>query len=135
MSPLSTIFPARMTTVLRDRPDDAEVVRDEQVGQAGLGLDVGEQLEHLRLHGHVEGAGRLVADEQLGLGREGPGDADALALTAGELRRLAVQGRRAGRPGRSARPPCRVAPLGLLPAHPIGSATISWAVRCGSSEP
>ncbi len=136
--PLSTILPGSHDDgVLRDRPHDAEVVRDEEVGQPGVGLDVGEQLEHLGLDRHVEGARRLVADEQLGLGGQSPGDADALALAAGELRWLATEGGlAAGRRGRSARRPCpRWTFRDFSPRTAMGSATICWAVRCGSREP
>ncbi len=39
---------------------------------------------------HVEGGDRLVEDDQLGLEGERSGDADALALPAGEVLRVAV---------------------------------------------
>ena len=71
-------------------PDDTEIVRDEQVGQAELVLNVLEQVDDLRLHGHVEGRHRLVGDDQLGPQRKCPGDPDTLALPAGELVRIAV---------------------------------------------
>ena len=71
-------------------PDDAEVVRDEEVGQAELVLKVLEQVDDLRLHRDVERGHRLVGDDQLRLQRKGAGDTDALALTAGELVRVAV---------------------------------------------
>ena len=53
-------------------------------------LQLADQLEDLRLHGDVEGGDRLVGDEHLGLEGERPGDADALALAAGEFMRIAV---------------------------------------------
>ena len=68
-----------------DVPDDGEVVGDDQVGEPEPLLEVGEQVEHLRLHRHVERRHRLVGDQQVRLEREGARDADALALTAGEL--------------------------------------------------
>ncbi len=43
------------------------------------------QVEHLGPDGHVQGGDGLVGDDEVGLHDEGPGDADALALTAGEL--------------------------------------------------
>ena len=64
---------------------DGQVVGDEQVGQAEPVLQVLQQVEHLGLDGHVEGRDGLVADDQLGVEGDGPGDADALALPAGEL--------------------------------------------------
>ena len=53
-------------------------------------LQVLEQVDHLRLDRHVERGDRLVGDEQLGLQGQRAGDADALALAAGELVRVAV---------------------------------------------
>ena len=73
-----------------DVPDDRQVVGDEDVGEAELVLQVLEQVDDLRLDRHVEGGDRLVADDELGLERERAGDADALALAAGELVRVAV---------------------------------------------
>ena len=53
-------------------------------------LQLGEQLEHARLHRDVERARRLVGDEQLRVERERAREARALALAAGELVRVAV---------------------------------------------
>ena len=71
-------------------PHHRQVVRDEQVGQAEVALQVVEQVEHPGLHAHVECADRLVEHDHLGFHGERPRDADALALTAGELVRIAV---------------------------------------------
>ena len=70
--------------------DDVEAVGDEQVGEAVVLLEVVEEVEHLRLDRHVEGRHRLIADDELGADRQSAGDADALALAAGELVRIAV---------------------------------------------
>ena len=70
---------------LADVPDDFEVVGDEQVGQAEVGLEVGEEVEDLGLDGDVEGGDGFVADDELGAQGQGAGDADALALAAGEF--------------------------------------------------
>ena len=43
---------------------DGEVVRDEQIGEPELALQVAHQVQHLRLHRHVERGRRLVADEE-----------------------------------------------------------------------
>ena len=75
--------------------DDAEIVADEQEGQAAPLLQLLQQQQDLRLHRDVERGDRLVGDDQLGLQRQGAGDADALALAAAELVRVAVErGRR-----------------------------------------
>jgi hypothetical protein len=68
--------------------DDGEVVGDEQVGQVELAAQVEEQVEDLALDRHVERRHGLVADDELGIEGEA-GDADALALAAAELVRIA----------------------------------------------
>ena len=70
--------------------DHRQVVGDEEIGKAHLALQVHHQVEHLRLDRDVERGDRLVADDQLGLQRQRAGDADALALAAGELVRVIV---------------------------------------------
>jgi hypothetical protein len=73
---------------LRGHP---QVVGDEQHGEVEALAHVVEQFEHLLLHRDVERRHRLVRDQHLGPHRERPGDADALALAAGELVRVALQ--------------------------------------------
>ena len=70
--------------------DDADVVGDEDVGEAELVLQVVEQVDDLGLDRDIEGGDRLVGDDQLRVRRQGPGDPDPLALAAGELVRVAV---------------------------------------------
>ena len=67
-----------------------EVVADEQIGQMELGAQILEQVDDLRLDRDVERRDRLVADHELGIERQRPGDADALALAAAHLVRVAV---------------------------------------------
>ena len=74
-----------------DVVDDREVVRDEQVGEPELGLQVLQQVQDLRLDRHVEGGDGLVAKHEVRLQRERPRDADALPLPAGEAVRIAVE--------------------------------------------
>ena len=59
------------------------------VGGTGALLKDHQQVENGRLHRHVERRQRLVAHDQLRLGRERAGDGDALLLPAGELLRVA----------------------------------------------
>ena len=47
-----------------------------------LALQVAEEVDDRRLHGDIERRHRLVADDEVGLHRQRPGDADALALPA-----------------------------------------------------
>ena len=67
----------------------AHVVGDEEVRQAELALELAQQVQHLRLDGHVQRRDGLVADDELGPQRQRAGDADALPLAAGELVRVA----------------------------------------------
>ena len=113
-----------------DVADHAEVVRDEQIRQAELVLKLLEQVDDLRLHGHVERRHRLVGDDQLRVQRQRPGDADALALPAGELVRDSGCSARGCRPTRSSNSCTRrfsSAPL-ASPCSSIGSPTI-WPTR------
>ena len=64
--------------------DDPEVVGHDEVGEVELVLQPLEQVDDLRLDGHVECGHRLVADDQPRREGERTGDADALTLTAGE---------------------------------------------------
>ena len=57
-----------------------EVVRDEQAGEACFALDVPDQIEDLRLHGHIERADGFVKDNEARRRHERAGDRDTLAL-------------------------------------------------------
>ena len=70
--------------------DHAQVVGDEQIGEVEFVLQIHENVQNLGLDGHVQGGYRLVGDDELGLHRQSPGDADALALAAGELMGVAI---------------------------------------------
>ena len=74
-----------------DVANDREVVRDEEVGEAEVVLEPGEQVDDLGLDRDVERRDRLVEDDQLRVEREGARDADPLPLPAGELVREAVR--------------------------------------------
>src|SRR5678815_5914156 len=70
--------------------DHREIVRDEQVGETELRLQVFQQIDDLRLDRHVEGRYRLIAHDQLRLDRECARYAYTLALSAGEFGRIAA---------------------------------------------
>jgi len=57
-------------------------MRDEDIGEILRGLDFLEQVDHLALHRHVEGAGGLVADDEPWLEGQGSRHRDALPLPA-----------------------------------------------------
>ena len=48
-----------------DALDHGHVVRDEEIGEPELRLQVEHQVEHLRLDRHIERRNRLVGDDQL----------------------------------------------------------------------
>jgi hypothetical protein len=66
-----------------------EVVGDEQDGFADAGEQVAEHGLHLGAGEGIEGAEGLVHEQDAGIGGEGASEADALALSAGELPRVA----------------------------------------------
>ena len=94
---------------VRDVADDAEVVRDEEVRDPLLRLQLDEQVEDRRLHRHVERRRRLVADDELRVAGERARDRDALLQPARELHRL-LRERPLGQPHALRRGPARVAP-------------------------
>jgi len=65
--------------------EHAEVVAHHEQGHPALPLLRAQDLQHLRLHGHVERGCRLVGDEQGGLEQQRHGEEDALALTTGQF--------------------------------------------------
>src|SRR2546421_12823571 len=67
---------------------DGKVVRDEQVRQAALLLQVPKQIDDLRLNGNIECAHRLIAYDQLRLDGQRARNADALTLPAAEFVRV-----------------------------------------------
>ena len=64
------------------------IVRHHHDGLAVVGIQRLQQLEHLVAGLAIEIARRLVAKQQRRIGDDGPCDADALLLSAGELARI-----------------------------------------------
>ena len=67
-----------------------QVMGNEQIGEAKLGLQIFQQVDNLRLNRNVQGRDRLVADDELRIDGQGAGHADALALAAREFVWIAV---------------------------------------------
>src|SRR5207237_2401766 len=65
------------------------IVGDEDAGQADAVMEGAQPFAQGDADAGVERAERLVEEQQPGLNGEGAGEGDALALTAGELRREA----------------------------------------------
>ncbi len=70
--------------------DHRQVVRHEQQRQLQLRLQFPEQVEYLCLYRDVQRRHRFVGDDEVGTEDQGPGDADPLPLTSGELMRVAA---------------------------------------------
>ncbi len=68
-----------------DVSNQPQIVGDEQVRELEPLLEIHEQVDHLRLHRHVERRHRLVRDDERWVEGEGARDADPLPLTAAEL--------------------------------------------------
>jgi hypothetical protein len=66
------------------------IVRDHDDGLAVLAVERLEQVEDLVAGLAVEVAGRLVAEQERGIGDDAPGDADALLFAAGEGARVVL---------------------------------------------
>ena len=71
-----------------DLGDDAEIVGDQDHRQVAVAVQLFDQLQDLRLDRDVEGGGRLVGDQDLGLERQRHRDHRPLAHPAGELVRV-----------------------------------------------
>ena len=72
-----------------DMLDDGQIVGDEKIRQVALFLQGFQQVDDLRLNGDVQRGDRLIADDELGVQGQRTGNADTLALAAGELVRVA----------------------------------------------
>ena len=90
--PVSTMRPAYMTLIRSHMP--AAMPRSWVISSTAV-LNSSDrrldQLQDLRLDGHVEGGRRLVGEQQLGVARQGDGDHHALAHAARELERVVVE--------------------------------------------
>ena len=76
---------------LAQLPHQRQIVTDEQQAHVRLALQVREQGHDLLLGRDIQRTDRLVADKQTGSEDRGAGDADTLALSAGELVRVAAR--------------------------------------------
>ncbi len=62
-----------------------QVVRNEEIGETLLPLELTQQVDHIGLYGDVECGEYSVTQHQAWLSRQRTGDGDALALSAAEL--------------------------------------------------
>ena len=96
-----------------DVAHEPQIVRDEEVGQLQPLLQIEQQVDDLRLNRDVERGDRLVGDDEGRVERQRARQADALALPAAELVRIAFEMRRVeADQARTAPPPARAARCG-----------------------
>src|SRR5260370_3897661 len=69
-----------------------QAVGNENVRESEFALEFLQQEENLRADGNIEGGYGFVGDDELRLENESSGDADALALAAGEFVRIPPHG-------------------------------------------
>ena len=70
---------------------DAKVVGNEQIRHAGFGLQIAQQIQNLRLYGHIQRRCRLIADQDIRIDGQGARNRNPLTLTAGKFVRITVQ--------------------------------------------
>lgn len=75
-----------------DVMNHGHVMRDEKIGESEIILQIGEQIQNLRLDRDVERGGRFVTDDQSRLESKCPCDPDALSLATRELVWVSVGG-------------------------------------------
>ncbi len=76
---------------MREAASDAQVVGDEDEGQAARRLQLAQQAQDPGARRGIQGGHRLVQDQDAGLDRQRAGDGHALALPARELVRKAFR--------------------------------------------
>ena len=90
--PISTIFPRYITaTRLQMCSHQPQIVRDEQIRQLQLLLQIHQQVDDLRLHRHVERRHRLVEHQERRVERQRARQTDPLPLAAAELVRIPLE--------------------------------------------
>ena len=77
--------------LVRHRPNDVDVVRDQQIAEATLALQPLQKVQHLLLYRHIQRAGRLVENQQLRRNDQCARNRYALALATREFMRVATQ--------------------------------------------
>jgi len=74
--------------LIRDVPDDGQIVRDKQIGDAELALQPSQEVDDLCLDRNVERAHWFIANDQIRVDSDRSGDPDPLALSTAELPRV-----------------------------------------------
>ena len=115
---------------LGDAHDDLHVVLDQQDRQLALVAQLPHELRELRRLLRVHAGGRLVEQQQLGLGRQRPRDLHPALVAVGEVDRRAGRCRSLAQAdvARAARAPCSRA-VALLAARPAAGGGSSRTAR------
>ena len=74
-----------------DAVHHVQVVGDQHIAQPQFGLQAAQQFQNFFGDQRIQRGGGFVQNDQVGLGREGPGNAHALLLAAGQLAGAARQ--------------------------------------------
>ena len=69
---------------------DRQIVRDKQIGQSSLLLQIAKQVDDLCLNRHVQCRYRLITHDEFRIQRKCTCDTDSLSLSAGELMRITI---------------------------------------------
>ena len=72
-------------------PHYRKIMRDEQIGQPHIPLQILQQIDDLRLDGNIKRRDSLIAHNKARAQDQRAGNADALALATGKLMRKAIQ--------------------------------------------
>ena len=79
-------------------PCDGSVVRDDDRQGAKLAVDVLDRVENRDAGADIQGAGRFIAQQDVGAFGDGTRDGDALLLAARKLRRPVLDARAQSQP-------------------------------------
>ena len=71
--------------IVCNRPDNFQIVGNEEIGHLVFQLKSVKQLNNLSLNGHIQGGRRFIEDEQFRLQNKYPGNGNALSLPTGKF--------------------------------------------------
>lgn len=83
--------PLHHRNAVRKLPDQGEVMRNENIGQAELGLQRQQNLDDIRLNADIESGCGFVQHDHIRFKDQRTGDCHTLTLPAGEGRWFALQ--------------------------------------------
>ena len=90
-SSFHNLSPTQDDDLIADMLDDGKIVRNEQIGDPQLRLQICEQVDNLRLNTDIQRADRFIAYDERGFRREGARDPNPLSLAPAEFVRKPPQ--------------------------------------------